>query len=48
MLSKGATTAASYAKDIGAQATAKASELGGTVSEKVSSCYCRFDILREH
>ncbi|VDD95491.1 unnamed protein product [Enterobius vermicularis] len=35
MLSKGATTAASYAKDIGAQATAKASELGGTVSEKV-------------
>uniref|UniRef100_A0A183E0E7 Arf-GAP domain-containing protein n=1 Tax=Gongylonema pulchrum TaxID=637853 RepID=A0A183E0E7_9BILA len=35
MLSKGATTAASYAKDIGSQATAKATELGGTVSEKV-------------
>ncbi|VDN21128.1 unnamed protein product [Gongylonema pulchrum] len=35
MLSKGATTAASYAKDIGSQATAKATELGGTVSEKM-------------
>lgn len=35
MLSKGATTAATYAKDIGSQATAKASELGGSVSEKM-------------
>lgn len=35
MLSKGASTAATYAKDIGSQATAKASELGGTVTEKV-------------
>lgn len=35
MLSKSATTAASYAKDIGSQATAKATELGGSVTEKV-------------
>lgn len=37
MLSKSASTAASYAKDLGSQATAKATELGGTVTEKVSS-----------
>uniref|UniRef100_A0A915AAL2 Arf-GAP domain-containing protein n=1 Tax=Parascaris univalens TaxID=6257 RepID=A0A915AAL2_PARUN len=35
MLSKGASTAAVYAKDIGSQASAKASEIGGTVSGKV-------------
>ncbi|VDK59391.1 unnamed protein product [Anisakis simplex] len=35
MLSKGASTAAYYAKDIGSHATAKATELGGTVTEKV-------------
>lgn len=35
MLSKGASTAAVYARDIGSQATAKASELGGSVTEKV-------------
>uniref|UniRef100_A0A0R3RQW0 Arf-GAP domain-containing protein n=1 Tax=Elaeophora elaphi TaxID=1147741 RepID=A0A0R3RQW0_9BILA len=35
MLSKGATTAALYAKDISSQATAKATELSGSVSEKV-------------
>lgn len=35
MLSKGATTAALYAKDISSQATAKATELSGSVSEKI-------------
>ncbi|VDM96935.1 unnamed protein product [Thelazia callipaeda] len=35
ILSKKATNAASYAKDISSQATAKASELGGSVTEKM-------------
>uniref|UniRef100_A0A0N5AXH4 Arf-GAP domain-containing protein n=1 Tax=Syphacia muris TaxID=451379 RepID=A0A0N5AXH4_9BILA len=35
MISKGASTAATYAKDIGSHATAKATEFGGTVTEKV-------------
>ncbi|VDM39402.1 unnamed protein product [Toxocara canis] len=35
MLSKGASTAAVYAKDIGSQASAKASELGESVSGKM-------------
>lgn len=35
MLSKGASTAAVYAKDIGSQASARASELGGAVSDKM-------------
>uniref|UniRef100_A0A915PQR4 Arf-GAP domain-containing protein n=1 Tax=Setaria digitata TaxID=48799 RepID=A0A915PQR4_9BILA len=35
MLSKGATNAASYAKDIGSHATAKATELSESVTEKV-------------
>lgn len=35
MISKGATTAALYAKDISSQATAKATELSGSVSEKI-------------
>uniref|UniRef100_A0A914WXJ8 ADP-ribosylation factor GTPase-activating protein 1 n=1 Tax=Plectus sambesii TaxID=2011161 RepID=A0A914WXJ8_9BILA len=34
-LSKGAVTAAQYAKEVGAQASTKAVELGGSVSEKV-------------
>lgn len=39
MLSKGAATAALYAKDISSQATSKATELGGSVSEKISLPY---------
>ncbi|VDN53443.1 unnamed protein product [Dracunculus medinensis] len=35
IISKGAVNAAGYAKDFGVQATAKASELGGTFSEKI-------------
>jgi hypothetical protein len=35
ILSKGASTAAVYAKEIGQQATVKATEIGGNVSEKV-------------
>lgn len=36
MLSRGATSAAGYAKDLTAQAGTKAAELGGTVTEKIN------------
>lgn len=48
MLSKSATTAASYAKDIGSQATAKATELGGSVTEKVGcSLPCCYEFMEK-
>lgn len=40
MLSRGASSAAEYAKDITSQAGTKAAELSGTVSEKVTPEMC--------
>lgn len=42
MLSKGATTAALYAKDISSQATAKATELSESVSEMIQPIFFYF------